>query len=355
MTQEAPVAWPTASTRLVVLLGWPTRHSLSPELHNAAFRAQGLNLVYLAVPTPPAAVREVVAALGAMDVLGANVTVPHKRAVLDTCDELTDEARLIGAVNTLHWTEAGLVGDNTDARGLLSALRADVAPAPGDRWVLFGTGGAARAAAVAIGRLAGALTVVGRRDGAARDVAELAARSGAPDAEVALADDRVKLGEVASTARTVVNATPLGMGGERLPEPFMALTAGQVAYDLVYGPAPTPFLVAAREGGAAGHDGLGMLIGQAAVTTSSRPVLALSASTRSTAGSANSVRSPANTAVTRPVPGRRRGRGGGRRSRSSWPPSLSLAEGTLDGDVDDASLNEVWRVSPTHRRKRQRT
>jgi shikimate dehydrogenase len=266
VTQEVPAAWPTASTRLVALLGWPARHSLSPELHNAAFRAQGLDLVYLAVPTPPEAVREVVAALGAMDALGANVTVPHKRTVLAACDELTEEAQLIGAVNTLHWSAAGLVGDNTDARGLQAALSADVAPAPGNRWVLLGTGGAARAAAVAIGRLAGALTVVGRRDGPAREVADLAARSGAPDTEVVLTDDAGRLAAVTGAAHMVVNATPLGMGGEQLPEPLMTLEAGQVAYDLVYDPAPTPFLVAARERGATGHHGLGMLIGQAAVS-----------------------------------------------------------------------------------------
>jgi shikimate dehydrogenase len=266
VTQEVPAAWPTASTRLVVLLGWPARHSLSPELHNAAFRAQGLDLVYLAVPTPPDAVLDVVAALGAMDVLGANVTVPHKRTVLDVCDELTDEAQLIGAVNTLHWSEQGLLGDNTDARGLQAALSADVAPAPGDPWVLFGTGGAARSAAVAIGRLAGALTVVGRRDDAAREVADLAARSGAPDIEVVRTDDVEQFAAVTRAARTVVNATPLGMGGERLPEPLMTLEPGQVAYDLVYDPAPTPFLVAAQERGAASHHGLGMLIGQAAVS-----------------------------------------------------------------------------------------
>lgn len=264
--QEVAGAWPTASTRMVVLLGWPARHSLSPELHNAAFRAQGLDLVYLAVPTPPGAVREVVAALGAMEVLGANVTVPHKQAVLAACDELTEEARLIGAVNTLHWSEAGLVGDNTDARGLLAALETDVAPAAQEAWVLFGTGGAARAVAVAIGRLAGALTVVGRREGAAREVADLAARSGASDTEVVLADEVERLGAVTRAAHTVVNATPLGMGGERLPEALMALEAGQVAYDLVYDPAPTPFLTAAQQRGAASHHGLGMLIGQAAVS-----------------------------------------------------------------------------------------
>lgn len=265
MTQQAPEVWPTASTRLVVLLGWPARHSLSPQLHNAAFRAQGLDLVYLAVPTPADHVRAVVAALGAMDVVGANVTVPHKRTVVGLCDELTEEAQLIGAVNTLHWSPAGLVGDNSDASGLVAALRDEVGPAPGERWVLLGTGGAARAAAVAIGRTEGVLSVAGRRPEAAEEVADLAVRAGAVGAEVVAAEDPQRLSDVVAAARTIVNATPLGMHGEPLPEPLMTLAPGQVAYDLVYGTA-TPFLVAAREHGAAAHDGLGMLLGQAAVS-----------------------------------------------------------------------------------------
>ena len=266
MTFEVSTSWPTASTRIVVLLGWPARHSLSPQLHNAAFRVDGLDLVYLAVPTPPAAVHDVVAALGAVEVVGANVTVPHKRAVVEACDVLTEEARLVGAVNTLHWTEDGLVGDNTDARGLGEALTADLAPAAGERWVLLGTGGAARAAAVALGRLAGAVTVVGRRQAAAQDVADLAVRAGAADVEVVLTEEVERLSDAVAAARTALNATPLGMSGEPLPAPFMALRADQVAYDLVYDPAQTPFLAAARSRGAAGYHGLGMLVGQAAVS-----------------------------------------------------------------------------------------
>jgi hypothetical protein len=114
--------WPVASTRPVAVLGWPVRHSLSPVLHNAAFAELDLDLVYLALPVPPERLAEVVAALGTVEALGANVTVPHKVAVADLCDVLTEEARLIGAVNTLHFTDDGLVGDNTDATGLRDAL-----------------------------------------------------------------------------------------------------------------------------------------------------------------------------------------------------------------------------------------
>ncbi len=264
----ARATWPTAATRPVFLLGWPARHSLSPVIHNAAFRADGLDLVYLAAPVPPDRVVEVVGALGAMGAVGANVTVPHKRAVLPACDLLTEEAQLIGAVNTLHLGEDGLVGDNSDARGLVRALDDDIDEVAGAHAVLLGTGGAARAAAVALGRLRACVHVVGRRADAARDIADLGERAGSPHTEVVVlgTGDEATLATATATARVVINATPLGMAGEELPAALHHLDAGQVAYDLVYEPAETPFLASARQRGAAAHNGLAMLLGQAAVS-----------------------------------------------------------------------------------------
>lgn len=259
--------WPTAATRPVVLLGWPVAHSLSPVIHNAAFREQGLDLVYLALPCPPDALDAVVRGLGATGAVGANVTVPHKRAVAPLCDRLTDEAELIGAVNTLCWDADGLVGDNTDAVGLADALRADVTLAPGDHLVVLGTGGAARAAVVAAGRLACDLTVVGRRVDAAEALAELGGRAGARSTAAVDVADGSALEGVVAAGRIVMNATPLGLHGEELPAAFHALHPGQVAYDLLYPRAAgmqTPFLRAAADRGAVGFHGLGMLVGQAA-------------------------------------------------------------------------------------------
>jgi shikimate dehydrogenase len=258
--------WPTAATRLVVLLGWPARHSLSPVMHNAAFREQGLDLVYLALPTPSAQLAEVVATLGTVEAVGANVTVPHKVAVADLCDVRTEEARLIGAVNTLAWTTEGLLGDNTDASGLQDVLADDVGIQAGDAVVLLGTGGAARAAAVAAGRLGTEVVVAGRRPDAADEVAELADRAGGRRVDVCDVADEAGLASVVTKARLLVNATPLGMEGERLPEPFHQLTPGQVAYDLVYTPPETPFLLDAHAAGVETHHGLGMLVGQAAAS-----------------------------------------------------------------------------------------
>ncbi len=259
--------WPTGSTRLVVLLGWPARYSLSPAIHNAAFAEHGLDLAYLVAPTREGDVEVAVQGLGAIGAVGANVTVPHKQAVVALCDNLTEEAELVGAVNTLAWTTEGLLGDNTDAVGLVDALRAEVVLAPGDRFVLFGTGGAARAAAVAAGRLGAHLTVVGRRPEAADEVAGLGAKAGATTTAAAVdAGDEPAVAAAVQAARLVVNATPLGTDGERLPAPFHRLGPQQVAYDLIYEPPETPFLRSAAEGGAGAHHGVGMLVAQAAAS-----------------------------------------------------------------------------------------
>lgn len=254
----------TARTRLVVLLGWPARHSLSPVLHNAAFRELDLDLVYLAMPTPPERLETVVAALGAVEVLGANVTVPHKEAVIELCDRLTEEAQVVGAVNTLLWDADGLVGDNTDALGLGHVLHDDLGVEGTIAAVVLGTGGAARACAVALGRIGADVTFVGRRPEAAARLATVAQREGAARTGAVDLGDLGTVTAVVSGCDLVVNATPLGLDGEPLPDPFMALHAGQIAYDLVYRPPETPFLVAAKEAGADAHHGLGMLVAQAA-------------------------------------------------------------------------------------------
>lgn len=266
MSGREEVAWPTARTRLVGLLGWPARHSLSPPMHNAAFRDLDLDLVYLALPTAPDRLTEMVRSLEGAQAAGANVTIPHKRAVMRLCDHLTPEAELVGAVNTLSWTAHGLLGDNTDAVGLEEVLRSDVGASAGDTAVVLGTGGAARAAVVAAGRVGAPVAVVGRRGDAADELADLAAKAGCPAVDAVELDDPDGVTACVGAATLVVNATPLGMDGESLPAPFMRLRSGQAALDLVYAPPETPFLAAARAAGAVPHSGLGMLVAQAAAS-----------------------------------------------------------------------------------------
>jgi shikimate dehydrogenase len=239
----------TARTGLVCLLGNPVAHSMSPQLHTAAFTACGIDAVYVACAVID--VRAAVSGLDALGALGANVTVPHKRAVWELVERRTEEARRIGAANTLFRDGGAWVADNTDAVGLQRVLTADVGLGAGDAAVLFGAGGAARAAAVALGRLGARVRVEARRADQAADVQRLALEAGA------------NLLDGTARPRLVINATPLGLHGELLPERFRALDADQLALDLVYGPEPTPFVRMARAAGARSWDGLGMLVAQA--------------------------------------------------------------------------------------------
>lgn len=240
----------TAATRLLVLLGHPVEHSLSPALHTAALDAAGIDAVYVACDVAPGQVDAAVAGLRVLGALGANITIPHKAAALAAADRATEEAALIGAANTLFWDGGDLVADNTDAAGLAEVLT-DVGVRPGDLAVVYGAGGAARAAAVALARRGCRVRVDARRAQAAAEVQRLAVRAGAPSA-----------GEGAP--RIVVNATPLGRHGEPLPDAYMTLGPGQIALDLNYDPGGSPFLQAAARRGAAAVDGRGMLLGQAA-------------------------------------------------------------------------------------------
>jgi len=239
----------TATTALVCLLGDPVAHSMSPQLHTAAFAAAGIDAVYVAC-----AVRDVVTAvdgLGALGALGANVTVPHKRAVWEHVRRRTSEAERIGAANTLFREDGRWVADNTDAAGVRRVLIDDIGLEPGAGVVLFGAGGAARAVAVALGRLGARVRVEARRVAPGANVQRLASEAGAA---VLPADVVPEL---------IVNATPLGLHGERLPARYHDLQDGQAVLDLVYGDSVTPFVADARARGLPAWDGRGMLVAQA--------------------------------------------------------------------------------------------
>lgn len=253
----------TGATRSVGVIGLPVRHSLSPAIFNAAFAACGLDWAYLAFEVPEGAAGLAMAGVRALGLEGVSVTMPHKAAVLDALDELSDDAATLGAVNCVVRRGATLVGHNTDGPGLLDALVLDEGIEVAGRTIaVVGAGGASRAVCRALGSAgAAAVVVVNRSAAPAAQAASLAGavgRVGSP-ADVAEAD-------------VVINATPLGMGvvvtttGEAEPLPVEPglLSAGQIVVDLVYHPAVTPFLDAARARGARGVNGLGMLIHQAA-------------------------------------------------------------------------------------------
>ena len=247
-------------TSVAGIIGWPVEQSRSPAIHNAAFAATGLDWVYVAFPVPPGSAPRAVDGMRALGIRGLNVTMPHKQAVIDALDELTMDAERAGAVNTIIAHGDRLIGDNTDGRGFLRALAADAGMDPaGETAVVLGAGGAARAVVDALVN-AGAKHVLV----AARRAEQAEGLAGGTVASVSFEADALA-GAIAASA-LVVNATPLGTGGEDPPFPVETLDARHVVFDLVYHPEPTPLVRIARERGARACNGIGMLVHQAALS-----------------------------------------------------------------------------------------
>lgn len=245
-----------------MVLGWSLEHTLSPEIHNAAFEALGLDWTYGAWPTPPRRLGRAVKRIrAAPEMLGANVTMPHKESIVRFLDDTSGDARVVGAVNTVQKLGDRLIGHNTDVDGFREMLTSDAGFDVRDRRALvLGAGGAARAVVRALDELGAAhVTVAARSARRAAEVSGLAA--GSRGARAAWAD----VAAVAARSDLVVNATPLGMK-EDDPLPDVEWREDQVVVDLVYRPPITPLMAAARAAGALAWGGLGMLIHQAAAS-----------------------------------------------------------------------------------------
>src|SRR6266480_5658572 len=194
----------SARTRLLTVIGDPVAHSLSPTMYNAAFRALGLDAVYVALRVAPASLPAVLAMQAAIGGAG-NVTVPHKEAVEGSVARKTDVCARVGACNTF-WTEDGggaLVGDNTDVFGVTSALAKIGAGKKGERWLVVGTGGSARATAVAAADRGATLFVRSRDAARAKAFAAWASTTGAATSVVK--------GPI--EVDVAINATTLGLAG----------------------------------------------------------------------------------------------------------------------------------------------
>lgn len=248
------------STRTVGIMGWPVSHSLSPAIHNAAFAALGLDWVYVPLPVHPLQLLAALTGLGALRFAGANVTMPHKAAVADLIDDLSEDARRLHAVNTIVLDGDRLHGENTDAPGFERFLRIDAGVDPSGRTALiFGAGGAGRACALALARGgASSITVAAREPARVADVAAAIEGIGA-DVHAVTFDAAVNV-----HADLIVNATPLGTRQESLPLPPVG--PDTLVVDLLYHPAVTPLQVQARAEGAVAFGGIGLLLHQAALS-----------------------------------------------------------------------------------------
>lgn len=239
-------------TQVYGLLGRPVAHSLSPAMHNAAFRELGLNCVYVAFPVTSLA--QAVAGLRGLAVCGASVTIPFKEEIIPLLDELDPQAARMGAVNTVVNRDGRLIGYNTDWLGALQALEAKIEIA-GKRFLILGGGGAARAIAFGILEKGGQVAITDL------DMAKALALGRKLWVEVVAPDHLEQY-----PAAVLINATPVGMApeSEDLPIAPHLLPRFQVIMDIVYRPLETRLLKEARARGCKAIDGLQMLIHQGA-------------------------------------------------------------------------------------------
>lgn len=261
----------TGKTKLLGVIGDPIEHSLSPVMHNAAIAALGADYVYVPFAIAAASLPQALDGFKAIGVQGFSVTIPHKQTIMPLLSEITPTAEAIGAVNTVWRTEAGWGGTNTDVEGFIAPLK-QMHPEP-KTWrttnaVILGNGGAARAVVAGCAQLGCTkIHVVGRNPEKLQ--AFLTSWQNSPlDVNLSVHEWGV-LPQLLPGAGLVVNTTPIGMAPQADASPLSAaeietLTAGTIAYDLIYTPRPTLFLQQAQAQGAIAIDGLEMLVQQGA-------------------------------------------------------------------------------------------
>ena len=262
----------SGKTNIVGLIGWPTGHSVSPAMHNAAFAALGLDWCYVPLPVstePATRIGEAVRGVRALGLRGANVTVPHKQAVMPHLDALTPAAQTIGAVNTIIvQPDHSLLGDNTDAPGFIADLRDNQIDPQGKRVLVLGAGGSARAVVYGLATAgATSITIANRTVERANDLAA-ALQSVVPQCTLAACALPTELELVARETDVIINCTSLGMSPNVAGLPWLPdlkFRSDQAVYDLVYNPRQTRLLAQAASDGAHAVGGIGMLIWQGAI------------------------------------------------------------------------------------------
>lgn len=253
--------------KVLGVIGHPVGHSLSPAMHNAAINALGLDYVYVPFDVPPASLREAIEGIRALGIAGANVTIPHKEAVIPFLDEIDENAGECGSVNTITNVDGRLIGSNTDGPGFMrSLIEAGFAP-EGRKAVVLGAGGAGRAVTFALVKAGVRVTLtmasqarIERLVGDVQDRFGVGSVVGEPDAS--------RIGDYLSDVDLLVNSTPVGMhpneGQSPVPKEF--LRHDILIYDLVYNPLKTGLIHEAEEAGARTISGVKMLVYQGAIS-----------------------------------------------------------------------------------------
>lgn len=259
----------TDETKLIGIIGTPIKQSFSPKIHNRAFQYLNLNYIYIPFDVLQQDLPKAVEAMKSLSFRGFNVTMPHKREIMAYLDEVSEDARIIGAVNTVVNQNGKLVGYNTDGKGYVQSLEDEGIYVKDRTFVIAGAGGAARSVAVQLA-LDGAkkITILNRTIEKAHDIAQVIGKS-IPNVhiEVNCLENKI-LAKTVEEADVLIHSTSLGMYSMRersIIEDERILPSNLVVSDLIYNPAKTKLLQQAENRGCKTINGLGMLIGQAAI------------------------------------------------------------------------------------------
>jgi shikimate dehydrogenase len=253
--------------KLFGVIGHPIRHSLSPLMHNAAFEAFGMHCSMQAFDIESQSLKDALQGFANLDFGGLNVTIPHKESIIPLLDEIDDEARLIGAVNTVQFIQKRLRGYNTDCIGFLKALEPFRSSINGTQFVILGAGGAARAAAYVLLKhfRTTQIVIASRSTNRAKDlIDQFKGINQAKLAAVSLSD--AQLPRIVNGSDVIINATPAGMfpNIDEMPNSDLTFRNGQIVVDLIYRPLETKFLRRASNDGAITVSGLEVFVHQGA-------------------------------------------------------------------------------------------
>jgi shikimate dehydrogenase len=252
-------------TRMCAIIGDPVEHSLSPVMHNAAFKELGLNLVYAAFTVNARDLKTAILGAKSLGILGLNITMPHKSAVVKYLDELGEVTKSINAVNTIVNHQGKLIGYNTDGSGVMIALKENQVNPEKKKLVLLGAGGAAKAIAFQFGHEVKELVILNRTLDKAKKLVEMLKNSKIKAKGRILSSNVLK--EELSTADILINATSVGMSPDfsKSPVPSEFLRSDLDVMDIIYNPIKTKLIEDAEAVGAKIISGIEMLIYQGAV------------------------------------------------------------------------------------------
>jgi len=257
----------TSKTKTLGIFGYPISHTLSPAMHNAVIKALGLDMVYLPFEVKPSNLKEAINGIKSLGIIGVNITIPHKESVIRFLDDISEEARLVGAVNTIVYKDRKLVGYNTDGSGYMASLKEELGFNPkSKRIIIIGAGGAARGILAALAtQKPKSITVANRT--LSRAVSLIKAFKGKfRDTRFEAIDlDNNMLKMSFNSVDLLINTTSVGMKQSKaLKIPLETLPKIAIVSDIIYNPLETLLLKKAKKIGLTTHGGLGMLVHQGA-------------------------------------------------------------------------------------------